>query len=97
MLEAVRVARPSAPVVVLVVQASRLHVQPGRPHHKTCRIGLPCVGQVSRLPGGWSAFRIPNSEFAYAGFARRENTTTKTQRATSVMVPMISPGMPSKA
>jgi hypothetical protein len=33
----------------------------------------------------------------YAAFARRENITTKTHRATRTMVPMISPGMPSKA
>ena len=30
----------TVPVVLLVAQASRLHVQPGRPHHKTPRIGL---------------------------------------------------------
>jgi hypothetical protein len=30
----------TVPAVLLVAQASRLHVQPGRPHHNTTRIGL---------------------------------------------------------
>jgi hypothetical protein len=29
---------PDIPVALLVAQASRLHVQPGRLHHKACRI-----------------------------------------------------------
>ena len=63
------------------------------------------MGGISKLKtknsklsqGRHSEFRIPNSEFAYVGFARRENTTTKTHSAIKVTVPMISPGIPSKA
>ncbi len=47
------------------------------------------------------AFLIPNSEFRNSvyelAFALREKTTTKTHSATSKMVPIISPGMPSNA
>jgi hypothetical protein len=43
-LEAIRVARTvgylTVPVVLLVAQASRLHVQPGRLRYKTTRIRL---------------------------------------------------------
>jgi hypothetical protein len=47
-LRVARIAKPlvptarrlGSPVVVLVAQASRLHVQPGRLHHKAHRIGL---------------------------------------------------------
>jgi len=38
-------------VVLIVVQASRLHVRPGRPHHKTNQIWQIFVVQVSSLPG----------------------------------------------
>jgi len=43
----------------LVVQASRLHVRPGRPHHKTTRMRLPFVVHVSRVQGGKSEIRNP--------------------------------------
>ena len=43
-----------------------------------------------------SEIRNPKSEI-YVAFARRENITTKMHNAASAIVPMISPGMPSKA
>ena len=52
---------PDIPVVLLVAQASRLHVQPGRLHHKTTRMGLPFVAHASRVQDG--KFEIRNSKF----------------------------------
>ncbi len=73
----------------------------GRDGRTTRHAGLVCPiwdrGLAYRADGWHSEFRIPNSEFAYVGFARRENTTTKTHSAIKVTVPMISPGIPSKA
>ena len=48
-LYVVRTAGYLTPRVLLVAQASRKHVQPGRPHHKTTQIRLPFVAQASRL------------------------------------------------
>jgi len=43
---------------VFVVQASRLHVQPGRLPHKNP--GSTFVGHASRVPGAWPEFKIEN-------------------------------------
>jgi hypothetical protein len=51
--------RLGPPVVFLVAQASRLHVQPGRLHHKTRRTGLSL--RCRRL-----AYWAPNSKFEIA-------------------------------
>ena len=68
----------------LVVQASRLHVQPGRLHHKTTRMGLPFVAHASRVQDGKSEIRnpkssrvpgIPNSEFRIADGLRPSRRT----------------------
>ena len=56
---------PDIPVVVLVAQASRLHVQPGRLHHKARRIGFHL--RCTRLARGTSN---PKSEIRNPKFLR---------------------------
>jgi hypothetical protein len=46
----------------LVVQAPRLQVRPGRPHHETTQVRLPFIVYASRLQGGKSEIRISKSE-----------------------------------
>jgi hypothetical protein len=58
--------RPRSPVVVLVAQASRLHMRPGRPHHKMTRMRLPFVVHASRVQDGKSEIRNPKSEIPQA-------------------------------